>query len=333
MSLPETQKTVYLTGNSDTFEVIKYGDNPTPVIESPTDIIIKNYYTGVNFIEQYFRKGYYPCEFPYIMGREASGKVVAVGSAVKDYVVGDNVAYLGASCFAEYCKLDEGYPRMVKMNADATDNDFKQYASILISGLTAYTFAEEAYEAKKGDFVLVWAAAGGVGKILTQILSHRGVNVIALASSNEKLQLAKDLGAKFVIDYKNEDVVTKVKEITDGEGVRASYDSVGKATWNTSLSCLGTGGTLVSYGNSSGKVEPISIYSLVNNTKATRPSLYGFVATRKRFNYYFDKIMNDLKSGVLTNSDPQVFDLKDYIKVAQLLESGKTTGKFILKVA
>lgn len=333
IELPETQKVVLIDGISEGYDVIKYTDFATPKIESSNEIIIKNSYAGVNFIEAYFRKGYYPINLPAVLGREASGHVVAVGSDVTRFKVGDKVAYTSAQTFASYTKINESHLTISKIPDTTPDEELKLFGSFLIQTLTAYTFIEEPYSPTPDDYVLVWAAAGGVGSILTQILNNNGVKVIALASTTEKLDLAKKLGASYTINYKTENVVERVKQITNGKGVKVSYDSVGQATWQTSIDSLQVGGILLSYGNSSGKVPPISIYTLTpKNICVLRPNCGNYITSSEKWDYYFNKILSDYKLESVKYSQPVVHELKDYAEVAKVLESGVTTGKSVLKI-
>lgn len=333
MSIPAKQTAVLIDGVSEGYDVIKHHQIDTPKIESPKDIIVKNQYAGVNFIEAYFRKGYYPVPFPYTLGREASGVVAEVGSEVTDFKVGDKVCYVSGGAFSEYVKVPETNFNIKKLPSDISEDDFKVAGSMLIQCATAYTFTEEPYQPKKGEYALVWAAAGGVGQIMTQLLSQRGVNVIGLASSKDKLDLVKSLGAAHTINYKTEDVVAKVKEITNGKGAKISYDSVGQATWEISLGSLGVGGILLSYGNSSGKVPPVSIYSLTpKNNMILRPNCYTYIQDRATFEYYFERFFGDYKSGKVKHTVPKEYPLSEYVDVAKTLESGTTTGKFVLKI-
>ena len=246
--LPETQKVVLHRENGD-YDVIEYSDFPTPKIESSHDIIVKNSYAGVNFIEAYFRKGIYKASLPYVFGREASGEVVAVGDEVSTLKVGDKIAYLSPNTFAQYTKITDDNYKYIKLPDNASDEELKIYGSLFLQGLTALTFVNEAYKVQKDDYILVWAAAGGVGKILVQLISQLGAHVIAVASTPEKLKIAQDLGAEFLINSTSDDIVEKVKEITNGEGVAASFDSVGKDTFEISLNSIKRKGTFVSYGN------------------------------------------------------------------------------------
>lgn len=333
MSLPPKSKAVLIDGISDTYEVIKYQDIDTPTIEGPHDIIVNNKFSGVNFIETYFRKGYYKSQPPLILGREASGIIVAVGEEVKNFKVGDKVVYNSPNTFAEYTKITDSHVTLFKLPDDISEQDFKLFGSFTVQSLTAYAFVVEPYKPKEGEFVLVWAAAGGVGQILVQILSQRGVNVIALASNQDKLELVKSLGAQYAINYKTEDVVSRVQEITNGKGVKVSYDSVGKGSFQTSIDSLSVGGILISYGNSSGKVEPVDFYSLPpKNIAVLRPMVFVYTNTNEIYSDYLNQVIDDYRSGKVKYFPPEQYDLKDYAEVAKKLESGSTTGKFVLKI-
>lgn len=331
MSLPPTQKAAYVEQVSESVEGILYGDVPTPQISGPHDVIIRNKYTGVNFIESYFRKGIYPAQFPYVFGREASGEVAAIGSAVTNYAVGDKVAYLSPGTFAQYTKIQLGSVQAKKLPADTTDEQLKEWAGELLQGLTAITFAHEAYEVKKGDYILVWAAAGGVGQILTQYCSYLGARVIAVASSDAKLAIAKKLGAEFLISL-SDDVPARVLEITDGAGVAASFDSIGKDTFEASFASLARKGTLVSYGNASGTVPPVAINRLsAKNIKIARPQVLGYVATKEEWEKYSSLLLQSLQDKVVQLTITE-YPLSEYKSATEALESRKTTGKLVLAI-
>ncbi|KAI5950527.1 hypothetical protein CANMA_005187 [Candida margitis] len=333
-SIPKTQKVVLFNDTGD-FDKIEYvTDFPTPTIESDHDIVVKNAYAGINFIEAYFRKGIYPITAkPYVFGREASGEVVAIGSKVTNLQVGDKIAYLSSSTFAQYTKITDQEFKYVKLPASASDKDLEVYGSFFLQGLTALTFIHEAYNVTKGDYVLVWAAAGGVGKILVQLISHLGAHVIAIASTEEKLQLAKSYGAEYLIDANSDDIDQKVDKITNGAGVAASFDSVGKDTFYTSLNSLARKGTFVSYGNSSGPVTPFPLALLSpKNIKLLRPQLGAYIATKQEWDHYSALLLDLYQSGKLKFDIYKVYDLKDYKQAAQDLEGRKTHGKLTLKI-
>lgn len=331
--LPSTQKVALFEENSDSVDVIKYTDFDTPKIASPNEIIIKNKFAGVNFIDSYFREGIYPSQKPHIFGREAVGVVAAVGDKVTKFSVGDKVAYLSGSTFAQFTKLTDSYVQILKLDPSTSDESLKFYAAALLQGLTALTFIHEAYVVKKGDYVLVWAAAGGVGKILTQLISQQGAHVIAIASTEEKLALAKKYGAEYGVNHLTDDIVEKVKEITDGKGVNASFDSVGKDSAEISLTSLGRKGTFVSYGNSSGVVPPLSINRLSpKNLTVLRPQLFGYVTTSEEWEHYVRLLFKLIDSGDLKIDILKTYPLSEYKQATYDLEGRKTTGKLVLEV-
>ncbi|ODV80183.1 NADPH:quinone reductase [Suhomyces tanzawaensis NRRL Y-17324] len=332
MSIPTTQKVVLFDKIGDGYDNIKYTDAEVPAV-GPHDLLIKNHFTGVNFIEAYFRKGYYPSEQPYIFGREASGEIVAVGAEVSKYQVGDKVAYLSGETFAQYTKVADSSVRIAKLDSNLTHDQLKLYGAILTQGLTALTFTEETHNVQKGEFVLVWAASGGVGRLIVQLAKNKGGRVIAIASTDEKLKIASSLGAEFVINSTSEDIVARVKEITNGQGVAVSFDSVGKDSFEISLEALARKGSLVSYGNSSGLVPPVTISRLsAKNIKLTRPQVTPYVTTQEEWDHYTGVLFKEIESGRLDFDISKTYQLKDYAEAAKALESRQTTGKLVLEI-
>lgn len=331
MSLPTTQKVILIDGKSEGYDVIKYQDVPVPTI-GENEILVKNKFAGVNFIETYFRKGYYPCELPYILGREAAGEVVKVGSSVDNYKIGDKVAYMAGSTFAQYTKKSTDN-HILNLGPKGKDEELKLYGSTFIQCLTAISFVNEAYNVQKDDFILVFAPSGGVGSILCQLISKRGGHAIAVSSSEEKLKLAKVYGAEYLINYNEEDILEKVMEITGGKGVHAAFDSVGKDTFEIDLNAVRRKGTIVSYGNASGVVPPLSINRLTpKNLKVVRPSLYGYITDPEEWDYYTGLYKKLIDTNQLKVDITQTFPLSEYAKVAELMESKKTTGKICLEI-
>lgn len=197
---------------------------------------------------RYFRSGLYPAPKPEILGREAEGTIAATGPGgeLYNFKAGDRVVFLGSSTYAEYTAITASKAHLIPSGLEPG-----LAAASLLQGLTALTLIREAYHVQKGDFILVHAAAGGVGQWLVQLLKAVGARTIGTASTAEKLQLAKDNGAEFLINYKEEkDLVGKVKEITGGKGVHAVFDSTGKDQFDNDLEVLALKGTLVSFGNS-----------------------------------------------------------------------------------
>lgn len=207
----------------------------------------------------YFRSGVYkPPQYPYILGREGAGTIAAVGPNVpSDLTVGTRVGYMGPSAYAEYVPVSANYTVPLP---DAIDS--KTAAASMLQALTALTLIRDAYPVQKGDWVLITAAAGGVGLWLCQLLRAVGARVIATASTEAKRDLAKQNGAEFLLEYHEEDrnvLVKKILELTGGEGVHAVFDSVGKATFDSSLASVRRKGTMVSFGNASGPVEGFAL--------------------------------------------------------------------------
>jgi NADPH2:quinone reductase len=319
-------------------EVLKYTTEfPVPSDISATEILVKNRYAGVNFIEVYFRLGVYPATYPYVPGREASGEIVAVGEKVKNFNVGDKIAYLGNANFCQYTKLDSNKPSIINLGKDATDEQLKLYAAALIQGLTALTFVHEAYAVKEGDYILVTAASGGVGLILDQLIGKiKKAHVIAVASTDEKLAKAKANGAEFLLnstDLTYEQIGEKVLEITNGKGVDAIFDSIGKDTWEIDMKVVKRKGTIISFGNASGVVPPLSINRLSpKNIKIARPQLYGYITEPEEFQHYTKTLFDLISSGELNIDIFKVFPLKEYPVATTSMEGRKTTGKIVLEI-
>ncbi|CAR22127.1 NADPH:quinone reductase [Lachancea thermotolerans CBS 6340] len=330
--IPAVQKAVLIreTGGLD---VLRYEqDFPVPKIGN-NEILIKNKYAGINYIESYFRKGIYPSKKPYVLGREASGVVVAKGDAVTKFDVNDKVAYLSSNTFAQYTKISEA-GTVSKVPQDSTDEQLKLYAGSLVQALTSLAFVREAYPVKKGDYILLYAAAGGAGLAFNQFLKKAGAHTIAVASTDEKLQLAKEYGAEFLINSSKDDVLARVLEITNGQGVEAAFDSVGKDTFETSLKALKRKGTLVSFGNASGPVPPVAINILTpKNIKLLRPSLFGYIATHEEWESYSSELFDLLHSGALKILISKTYPLEEYNQAAEQLESRKTVGKLMLEIS
>lgn len=331
MSLPELHYVALSPEVSATPDNIQYVQIETPHITGPHDVIIKNKYAGVNFIEAYFRKGLYPGQFPFVFGKEASGVVAAVGADVKNFKVGDKVAYLASKTYAQYTKIQDDCIHAKRLPADVSDDQLKLWAAALLQGLTAVSLAHEAYEVKPQDNLLVWAAAGGVGQILTKYASSLGAQVIAVASSDEKLAIAKEKGAKYLIRT-DEDVAARVAEITNNVGVQAVFDSIGKDTFETSFKALARKGTFVSYGNASGAVPPFSVSMLASkNAKICRPTLYGYVATAEEWEKYTNIVKENLESGLFKIAYTE-YPLSEYKQATSDLEGRRSTGKLILDI-
>lgn len=327
-SIPATQRSIRIHENGGP-EVVKL-DTDVPVAEiSDTQILVKAKYAGVNFIDTYFRSGLYPSTFPSTLGREGAGEVVKVGPKVTKFAVGDRVGYIGQNAYSEYPAFEES--ALVVKLPEAVE--YSTAAASLIQGLTALTFVHEAHEVKKGDYVLIHAAAGGTGSIFVQLAKYYGATVIGTTSSPEKAAIAKANGADYIINYRIESVVDRVKEITQGRGVNAVFDGVGKDTYEISLESVGRKGTLVSFGNASGAVPPVSLLKLSSkNVKLLRPSLFNYLSEPEEWAHYSKLLFKLIDDGNLKISVFKTFPFEETSDAISLLESGKTTGKIIVKI-
>jgi NADPH2:quinone reductase len=290
---------------------------------------IKQYASGVNYIDTYFRSGLYKApEMPFISGNEGAGEVTAVGSGVSDFKIGDRVAYvapLGGYSTERLLPAD----RAVKL-PDAIS--YEQAAGMMLKGMTAEYLLQRTFKIQKGHNVLIHAAAGGVGLILGQWANHIGANVIGTAGSKQKAELAKANGYHHVILYREEDFVAKVKEITKGEMCEVVYDGVGADTFPASLDALKPLGMFVSFGSASGPIKAfdINVLQFKGSLFATRPTLNTYNAKRDALVKSANDLFKVVSGGAVKIPVNQKYSLKDAQKAHQDLESRNTTGSTIL---
>lgn len=309
-------------------EVLEAVDRPIPT-PGPGEILIRQEAIGLNFIDTYQRTGLYPVPFPTVLGLEGAGAVEAVGEGVTRFAVGDRAAYgngpLGA--YAEYHVVPAG--RAVKVPSTI---DSRTAAAAMLKGMTAEFLLRRCYPVKKGEAVLIHAAAGGVGTILTQWAKALGATVIGTAGSPEKAALARGFGADETILYREEDVAARVRTITGGAGVRVVYDGVGAATFEGSLASLGRRGMLVSYGNASGPapaVEPLRL-SRGGSLFLTRPTLFDYVVTTEELDESAGALFEVINSGAVKIGIGQTFPLSQTRQAHEALEGRETTGSTLL---
>jgi NADPH2:quinone reductase len=312
------------TGGPDVLEVVDMAQ-PTA---GAGQILVKHAAIGLNFIDTYQRSGLYPLDLPTILGREASGVIEAVGPGVAEFKAGDRVAYVTTGGgYADYNALPAD--NAIRL-PDAID--FETGAACMLKGMTAQFLAEQIWPLSPGDHVLVHAAAGGVGAILSQWLHHRGVQVIGTAGSDEKAAFAKAHGCAHVILYRNADVAAEVRKLTDGKGVKVAYDSVGKDTAEASLASLAKRGLFVTFGNASGPVPPVAPLELSRRGSLfmTRPTLFDYIATPEAFRASAGALFEMIASGAVKIEIGQTFALADVRKAHEALESRATTGATVL---
>jgi len=326
--IPKTMKAVVIEKTGG-IEVLEYRtDYPVPTPKEG-EVLVKNDFIGINYIDTYFRTGLYPAPKPQILGREAEGTIVSIGpnTTTPSFSVNDRVVYLGTGAYAEYTATS-----VDKVHTVPSAIEPGIAAAALLQGLTALTLIREAYHVQKGDWILVHAAAGGVGLWLCQLLRGVGAKVIATASTAEKLELAKTNGADVGVNYKEEDVTKRVLEITNGEGVRAVFDSVGKDMFESDLEVVARKGTIVSFGNASGAVPPFTISRLApKNLKVLRTQLYAYIHTREEFEGYAAELFDFIIKEKLNIRIHETYPLQEVARAHTDLEGRKTTGKLFLK--
>lgn len=284
---------------------------------------------GLNYIDVYHRTGLYPIgDLPQAIGTEAAGVVEAVGDGVSEVTVGDRVAYapvLGAYAEARLIAA----AKLVKI-PDTIDD--QTAAAMMLKGMTTSYLLRKTYPVKSGDPILVMAAAGGVGQILTQWAKHLGAVVIGCVGSEEKAKLAKACGCDHTILYNSEDIAARVKDITGGEGAAVSYDGVGAATYTASLDSLRPFGYMVSFGNSSGPVPTVEVADLASRgcLYFTRPSLMPHTATRAQLDDLAGALIDVVGAGTVKIAVNQTYALADTEQAHRDLEGRKTTGSTVL---
>ena len=295
----------------------------------PGEVRIRHTAVGLNYIDTYQRSGLYPLSLPSGIGLEAAGVVEEVGEGVLHVKPADRVAYAGgpAGAYAQV-RVMPAAP-LVKLPESIADI---QAAAILLQGLTAQYLVRRTYKPTSGDIVLLHAAAGGVGLIVSQWLSALGVTVIGTVGSEAKAELAKHHGCTHTIQYTTENFAERVREITDGRGVPVVYDSVGKDTWEGSLNCLQPFGLMVSFGNSSGAVPPVNIGQLAakGSLYLTRPALATYTAKREDLEAMAADLFEVIANGSVKTEVRQIYALKDAAQAHIDLEARKTSGSSVL---
>lgn len=308
-------------------EVMQWEQVSTPT-PGPSEALIRHEAVGLNYIDVYFRTGFYKTALPAILGMEGAGVVVSVGDEVVDLKPGDRVAYAGGSLGAYATERVIAAERLVKL-PDAID--FKTGAAMMLQGMTAQYLLRRTFRVQKGQTILVHAAAGGVGLILCQWANYLGANVIGVVSTAQKAALAQANGAHHVI-VGHGNLAAEVKRITHGAMVPVVYDSVGKDTFAASLDCLAPLGMMVSYGNSSGPVPAVEVSTLgaKGSLFLTRPSLSTYTATHGDLLAVTSDLFDAVISGAVKIQVNQTFALADAAAAHVALESRATTGSTVL---
>jgi len=310
-------------------EVLNYVDRPQPS-PGPGEVLIKAEAIGVNFVDTYFRSGLYPHDLPFILGAEVAGTVAAVGDGVTSFHVDDRVASADAvGAYAEYCVAPADVVALVPDGVG-----FDVAAAALLKGMTAHLLIKSVYAVQADDTVLLHAGAGGVGLILTQWATSLGARVITTASTTEKAQLSREAGAVEVLDYPAEpqQFGANVRELTDGAGVAAVYDGVGKSTFDASLASLAVRGTLALFGASSGPVPPVDPQRLnaAGSVYLVRPSRPHFMRTHDEFAWRTGQLFELIGDGAIKVTVSAHYPLKDVARAHRDLQGRKTVGSVVL---
>lgn len=308
-------------------EALVYEDVDLPP-PGPGEVRIKQKAIGLNFIDVYHRTGLYPQPMPFTPGSEGAGDVLAIGPGVTGLKVGDRVAY--GTAIGAYAEERNIPASSLLVLPDAIS--YETAAAMMLKGLTTQYLLRQTYVVKPGDTILFHAAAGGVGLIAGQWAKHLGATVIGTVGSPDKIELAKQHGYDYVIDYKNDDFVARVKEITGGKLCPVVYDGVGKATFPASLDCIRPRGLFVSFGNASGPVDAFNLGLLAQKGSlfATRPTLFGYAGNRESLEAMAKDLFDVVASGAVKIPINHRYALKDVAEAHRALESRKTTGTTVL---
>jgi len=312
-------------------EVLKYEDVKIGK-PGPGEIRLRQTAIGVNYNEVLLRAGegsFASDQFPLTLGREAVGIIEEVGWGVNGLNVGQRVAY-GFGGFGGYTESRLVDAEKVIVVPDSIDD--KTTAAMMVKGMTAQYLLCRAYNVQKGDSILIHAAAGGVGTIMCQWAKHLGARVIGTISSDKKAEIAKLNGCDFPINYKNENVAERVREITNGEGVQAVYDPVGRDTFDISIASLRPLGHLISYGEISGKLDPIepSVLMTKGSLSFRRTSLRHFTTPRKALEATAAELFDMVEKENIKIRVNQIYPLSDTHLAHRDLERGKNIGSTIL---
>ena len=310
-------------------EQMKLIDVPKPS-PGPKEAVVAVAFTGVNFIDVYFRTGLYKADAPIALGSEASGTVESVGSDVTEVRPGDRVAYtMVRGSYAEYAAVPA--EQLVKIPDGV---DLQTAAAVMLQGTTAHYLTHSTYRLENGSTCLVHAAAGGTGGLIVQMAKYLGARVFGTVSSEDKSRQVRDLGADEAIIYTTQDFEVEVKRLTSGKGVDVVYDSVGKTTFDKSLNVLRPRGTLALFGQSSGSVAPFDPGTL--NAKGslflTRPSLAHHLLDRNELLWRVSDVFSYIAKGAVKVRISGTYPLAEAAIAHEVLEGRRTLGKLLLKV-
>ena len=305
------------------FETIELGK------PGPEEVLIEHKAIGLNFIDIYHRSGLYPLELPSEIGGEGSGIIKKAGSKVKDFSVGDSIAYAGVPLGSYSSERIYPTKNLVKI-PDGVNFDIA--ATLMTKGLTTYYLLHKTYPVTANETILFHAAAGGVGQIFCQWAKSLGCKIIGTVGSEEKIDIAKKNGCDFVINYSKEDFPKKVLEITKGKGVSVVYDGVGKNTLVGSIECLKIRGMMVSFGNSSGPIANIDVKKMIQpkGLYFTRPVMGQYLGTTNEIREGADELFEKIKLGKVKIKIFKKYKLEDVVQAHKDLEARKIIGPAVI---
>jgi NADPH:quinone reductase len=308
-------------------EVLQLESDEAP-LPGPGEVQVRQTAIGLNFIDTYQRSGLYPVSLPFVPGSEGAGVVTAVGPGVTALSVGTRIAYAGVGgAYASIRTLPA--ERAVPLPESISDTTA---AALMLKGMTAEYLVRRLHVVKPQETVVVHAAAGGVGQLVCQWANHLGATVIGVVGSDAKAALASACGAHHVVVTARQGLVDEVKRLTGGRGADVVYDSVGKDTLSASLDSLKPRGLLVSFGQSSGMPEPLSLSVLggARSLFVTRPSLHAWIHTRAELEASAAALFSVVREGIVRLSEPTRFSLSDVVNAHRALEGRQTTGSVVL---
>jgi len=311
-------------------EVIEWVDVDLPP-PGPGEVRMRHHAVGLNYIDTYHRSGVYPVDLPAGLGSEAAGVVEAVGEGVEDFRVGDRVGTFGPARGAYATARNVAAKQLFQLPDDIDDSTA---AALLLKGCTVEALVERCACVQAGQTVLVWAAAGGVGQLMTGWLKAIGATVIGTAGSEDKAAHARMAGADHVLLHRDEDVPARVRAITDGEGAGVVFDGVGMATWERTLAATTRRGLIVSYGNAGGAVTGVNlgVLSAKGSLFVTRPTLFDYYATPEERQAGIARVFAMVRKGAIRPEIGQTFALEDAAAAHRALEAGETRGSTVLTV-
>ena len=308
-------------------EVLEYGELAEPELE-PSHVVVKVAAAGVNFIDTYHRGGLYPMELPFTPGLEGTGTITAVGSEVEGFSVGDRVAW--TSSIGSYAERKAAAPDSLVHVPESVPLDTA--AAVMLQGLTAHYLATDTFPLQPGQTALIHAGAGGVGLLLTQIAKLKGAEVFTTVGSDEKAELSEAAGADHVIKYRDVDFADAITEIAGHRPIDVVYDGVGKTTFAKGITVLRPRGMMVTFGNASGPVDPVSPLDLMTNGSIylTRPTLFDYISGPEELRSRAADLFAWMEAGHLDVRIGATYPVSEASAAHTALESRHTTGKVLL---